>query len=395
MLTLLFLTLPVIGFGLPATNQDVPKLMEVISLRSSAVCCSDLTLKSCATVTVNPKILGVGSLKLPRGEAFSFSNTIAPNPNSYYYKSEVGEVILVHNPKTGGMHGHAMLATGESFVLENCGMQGHVWKEQDVTAFVEEEHMYADDEEEVVVVPDYEELVQKGQDASNRASASYSVKFYYTPAMGAVTPDLEGFTDLAIAETNQGYANSEIDTTVYRLCIEEATIEEIEDSSDFFYAFFNMKGSPAELRETADQTTLLSLDFHSCGIGRVNGIAAGTTVTVAQKKCAVGYYSFGHEIGHNYGCAHNPEQSTNNYYPYGHGHLILKGQASDGYRSVLAYTAPGHSTRVNYYSNPDIIFPTTGTATGVVGLSNNARVINENRFAMEQVGDESGCKARK
>ena len=287
------------------------------------------------------------------------------------------------------MHGHAMLASGESFVLENCGSEGHVWKEQDVSAFIDEDHAVAQGEEKSVI-PDLNALIEKGK--TSKASASYSVKFYYTPAMAAVTPDMEGFTDLAIAETNQGYVNSEIDTTVYRLCMEQATIEEIEDSSDFFYTFFDMKGTPAELRDTADQTTLLALDFSSCGIGRVNGISAGTTVTIAQKKCAVGYYSFGHEIGHNYGCAHNPEQSTNNYYPYGHGHLILKGVASTGYRSVLAYTASGHSTRVNYYSNPDITFSTTQTQTGVEGLSNNARVIHENRFAMEQVGDESGCK---
>ena len=48
----------------------------------------------------------------------------------------------------------------------------------------------------------------------------------------------------------------------------------------------------------------------------------------------------------------------------------------------MAYNAFGHKNRVNYYSNPNVIFPTTGTATGVVGLSNNARVISENRWEL-------------
>ncbi len=37
-----------------------------------------------------------------------------------------------------------------------------------------------------------------------------------------------------------------------------------------------------------------------------------------------GYYSFGHEIGHNIGADHNPEVARNKVYPYGYGHLIQK-----------------------------------------------------------------------
>ena len=46
----------------------------------------------------------------------------------------------------------------------------------------------------------------------------------------------------------------------------------------------------------------------------------------------------------------------------------------------MAYFSDGHGRKVNYYSNPEVIFPATNTATGVVGLSNNARVISSNRF---------------
>jgi len=387
MLILLSL-LPALALGLP-TTQDGDQLMTVTSTRSTAVCCSDRSLKSCAGVAVRPEILGTGKLQLPRGEAFTFMNNIK-DPNAYYYKSENGDdMVIVHNPRTGGLNGHANLASsGESFVLENCVNEGHVWKEQDVTKFVEEVHVQ--DKEERSINPTFAALIDQGK--NSKASASYSVKFYYTPAFAAETPDIEGYTDLAIAESNQGYINSRIDNTVYRLCIEAATIEEIEDSSDFLHAFKYMKGSTTELRDTADQTTLLAMDFSSCGVGYVNTISNGLTLTVVQKKCGVGYFSFGHEIGHNYGCAHNPEQSHNSYYPYGHGHLIERGSASTGYRTVLAYTASGHSTRVNYYSNPEILYSVTDTPTGLEGLSNNARLIQENRFGMQEVGDESGCR---
>ena len=93
--------------------------------------------------------------------------------------------------------------------------------------------------------------------------------------------------------------------------------------------------------------------------------------------------------GHNYGCHHNPEEVTSSYFSYGHGHLIERGSASTGYRTILAYNAAGHSTRVNYYSNPSVVYPVSQTATGVVDLSDNARVITQNRFAFASLGDES------
>ena len=93
--------------------------------------------------------------------------------------------------------------------------------------------------------------------------------------------------------------------------------------------------------------------------------------------------------GHNYGCYHNPEITDNPFFPHGHAHLIEQGSASTGYRTILAYSASGHSTRVNYYSNPSVDYPVTGTATGVVGVSNNAAVITSNRFSFAGLGDES------
>ena len=46
----------------------------------------------------------------------------------------------------------------------------------------------------------------------------------------------------------------------------------------------------------------------------------------------------------------------------------------------MAYNGFGHYTRVNYYSNPSVIFPITDTATGVAGKEDNARVITMNRW---------------
>ena len=50
-----------------------------------------------------------------------------------------------------------------------------------------------------------------------------------------------------------------------------------------------------------------------------------------------------------------------------------------GYRTIMAYASDGHATRVNYYSNPGVLFSVTGTATGVTGTTDNARVMVGNR----------------
>ena len=47
---------------------------------------------------------------------------------------------------------------------------------------------------------------------------------------------------------------------------------------------------------------------------------------------------------------------------------------------MMAYSAVGHWKKVNYYSNPDVIYLPTGTPTGVRNISNNAAVITANRW---------------
>merc|ERR1719312_1387233 len=144
-----------------------------------------------------------------------------------------------------------------------------------------------------------------------------------------------------------------------------------------------------ELLNCADSAALLIKDFDNCGIAKFAVTSSCKTFSVTKKSCATGYYSFGHEIGHNFDANHNPEEYSSPS-GYNYGHLILPTGNSElsGYRTIMGYKAFGHRFRVNYYSNPNIIFPTTGTATGGVGLSNNAKVISENRFAMAACGTD-------
>ena len=66
---------------------------------------------------------------------------------------------------------------------------------------------------------------------------------------------------------------------------------------------------------------------------------ASSAFSVVERGCATGYYSFGHELGHNMGLNHAREDSVGTgAYSYSYGYKWT------GYRTVMAY-APG--TRIS------------------------------------------------
>ena len=82
-----------------------------------------------------------------------------------------------------------------------------------------------------------------------------------------------------------------------------------------------------KLRNSADAAALLVQNFDYCGMARSFTYNTGDTTSVTMKSCALGYYSFGHEIAHNLGALHDPRVSTNGIFPEGHGHLIAQVRA--------------------------------------------------------------------
>ena len=72
-------------------------------------------------------------------------------------------------------------------------------------------------------------------------------------------------------------------------------------------------------------------------------------------------------------------------YPYGHGHLIAKGTSSEK-ASIMAY-----GNWINYYSDPSLIYPGTGTPTGVKDVSNCVKVITDNRYMPKCPSHAQSC----
>jgi hypothetical protein len=93
---------------------------------------------------------------------------------------------------------------------------------------------------------------------------------------------------------------------------------------------------------------------------------APNAFAVVDRTCATGYYSFGHELGHNMGLHHNRDDAVGTgAYSYSYGYRW------PGYRTVMAY-APG--TRILHFSNPNVLY--LGNPTGVIETSPNAAAHN-------------------
>ena len=375
---------------------DLIKLSKKRSTGSK--CCGGDHILSCNIAEVNLENLGAESINLPDGIVLDFKHNINNNPNSYLYGSSGGEAVITYNPKTKGLHGHATSKNGDSYVIEYCGEVGHVWKTID-TENVEgndglafpgikntlgESHQLSDNPVSEITPTD------------NTTIVTYTVMFYYTAELAEDTPDLEGFFDQLIADTNAGYENSEIPLRIKKHCSEQVPKGSFKSkwATPLLNELTNWNADPAITRNGADVAALIVLNLNSlCGIAWINTLESGATFSVTKKSCASGSYSLAHEIGHNIGAQHDPRTSTNDEFPYAHGHLIKRGNSNLGVRTIMAYKRPKYVARVNYWSNPNVLYPITKTTTGVAGLSNNAALLTIRRYTLANVGDESigGC----
>ena len=75
----------------------------------------------------------------------------------------------------------------------------------------------------------------------NTTTVSYSVMFYYTRDFAKITADIAGYVDQLLAETNQGYVNSEVPLLVTKHCISPASLSDIPDTITMLNNFAEMK----------------------------------------------------------------------------------------------------------------------------------------------------------
>lgn len=202
---------------------------------------------------------------------------------------------------------------------------------------------------------------------------------YTTPVKNSLGGDAQAqaFAQQAIDSTNTAYINSKIRQRVRLIAAQETTIAETGSLSTELSTIRN-DAAVATLRNqfNADLVAMISNSSDNCGIGYLMGSNQATGnpnngFTVTSRTCAVGNLSFAHELGHNMGSQHNPENGSGATYTFGYGHYV-----NGSYRTVMSYVDPCTSgcARRPYFSNPSVIF--NGFPTGIDNARDNARAIN-------------------
>jgi hypothetical protein len=221
--------------------------------------------------------------------------------------------------------------------------------------------------------------------------ATFDVLVVYTSAArlaaGGVAP-MNALVDLAIAETNTAYANSQIAPRMRLAHKTEVAYTESGNPSTDLSRLSSLNDGQLDvvhgLRDDygADLVSLLVSQMSgACGIGylmtNLSTGFASSAFSVTQIGCATGNYTFGHELGHNMGCAHDRDNAGSGLFAYSFGYRT----PDSVYRTVMAY-APGQ--RLQYFSNPNVSFAgrVLGIAAGSPGAAHNALSINNAAFTV-------------
>lgn len=187
--------------------------------------------------------------------------------------------------------------------------------------------------------------------------------------------NLPSFAAAAIDSTNNAYANSEIGPMRLELAgfIDLPDLPPVRTSAQLLRAltcpYDGVADEAMVLREhlAADAVAWIVDMTGACGRAYVSPTNPNRLLSVTDPDCAIGNLTFAHEVGHNFGAAHDPDNAGSSWAPYGFGHRWNNNQ----FRSVMAYS-PG--SRVPHFSNPNITY--AGGATGIVNQRDNARVHN-------------------
>jgi hypothetical protein len=179
----------------------------------------------------------------------------------------------------------------------------------------------------------------------------------------------------AINSSNVAYLSSQIRQRLNLVHAEEYVYTEAPTTQT---DLANLRADPEvqTLRNTynADLVAMIGEVQGVCGVAYLMGPIGGNPnngFSVTGRVCAVSTLSFAHELGHNMGSHHNPENGSNPTYPYGFGHYV-----NGAFRTVMSYSDPCTLTcdRRAYFSNPGVLrgpYP-----TGIEYARDNARSIN-------------------
>jgi peptidyl-Asp metalloendopeptidase len=249
-------------------------------------------------------------------------------------------------------------------------------------ARIDESKMPADHPSEYAGLPriDMSGISRKrdaGGDFGTQAISTIRVMVVATQRAVSASGDINGLVNLAVAESNQGYANSGVEINLQLAGLYTTTYTE---SGSFSTDLSRFRGTTDGYMDTfhatrnsvaADVMMLVINNSSSCGLASAIGSTAATAFAAVHYSCATGYYSFAHEIGHLQSARHDiATDGTLTPYAYGHGYR----SPTNAWRTIMAYNCTTNCPRINYWSNPLRTY--NGQAMGNTTRADNARVLN-------------------
>jgi len=321
-----------------------------------------------------------------------------------WYGSLEGEidskVILVSSD--GVLSGNITLADGQSFQIRYRGNGVHVIREIDQSRYGTElepnpQRLPDDfDPNEDVDQLDSSTPYDTGDEEDpatdpsqyDETGSTIDVMIVYTPAARIAnggTAGMNTLIDLAVAETNTGYANSNVVQRINLVHRQEVTYTESTPPNSSSTIVFD--DALDDLEGTSDgqidivhslrndyAADIVSLFVHDpttdwCGKSNIMDTESHTfenqAFDVVDWDCATGYYSYAHEMGHNMGSRHDrPHDSSDGVFAYSHGYQ----DPEEDFRTIMSYNCPGGCDRVNYWSNVNIDYIVGATNYGPTGI---------------------------
>jgi hypothetical protein len=217
------------------------------------------------------------------------------------------------------------------------------------------------------------------------------VMVVYTDDVAAASPNILSEIQLAIDETNTSYANSGINQRLRLIDTVEVNYAETGNmSADLNCITSQTDGCLDSVHTWRDDSGADEVSFWVenggayCGIAwlmtTVSGSFESNAFSVVDRQCATGYYTFGHELGHNMGAHHDRYvTSGQGAYPYSYGYVYTP----DRWRTIMAYNRQCtdwgfNCTRIQYWSNPDVNFNgvPTGVPEGQPDSADNRKTLN-------------------
>jgi hypothetical protein len=212
----------------------------------------------------------------------------------------------------------------------------------------------------------------------------------YSPAarQGAGgTNGINALIDVAVAEANSAYENSQVNARLRLVQTREVQYDETGDISqdlDNLEQGDSGSGSISEIRQlrAENQADLVCMITESTGgpLGLANQMNeldvnfSQSAFCVVARQFANTYYVMAHELGHNMGCQHDRDYSADGgVFSYSHAYRFAVSNIT--YHTVMG---PQPGLPIPYFSNPDVMFlgVPIGVSEDLANSANNAGTIN-------------------